>query len=240
MTLVRALLLTLSLAALGCEGIGPALGGPRGKLSPPTTQAPEQSELEIYRRAEAERVEFFERELARLREDLARAEASIVGIESGLRGSQSRADAVSAVAEARIALDRVGRQVPWHQERVQEAESKLEEARLQLDADHVASAIFFASRAMGIAESLRAEADLVSGWPGRKIVRTDRVNLRSGPSTEHAVLAVLHRETPVFPERSETGWTLVRTPSGQIGWVHDGLLATPESKPAPARSADQS
>ena len=60
------------------------------------------------------------------------------------------------------------------------------------------------------------------------------------------VLAVLSRETPVFPERSEEDWTLVRTPSGQIGWVHDALLeqaeqspARSEAKPSEGRRNDQ-
>jgi hypothetical protein len=48
------------------------------------------------------------------------------------------------------------------------------------------------------------------------------------------VLAVLYRQTPVFPERSESSWTLVRTPSGQIGWVHEALLDRPH---APASEA---
>ena len=235
--MVRRLVLAVPLlAALGCEGIGPSLARPWGRPAapPPPRTAVEHPEVEIYRRAEAERVEFFERELARLRDDLARAEASIVAMESGLRGSQSRADAVSALAEARIALDRVSKRVPWQQDRVAEANAKLVEARRQLDADHVASSVFFASRAMGIAESLAAEADLVSGWPGRKVIGGDRVNLRSGPSTDQPVLAVLSRETPVFPERGEEDWTLVRTPSGQIGWVHDALLEAP----GPANKAD--
>ena len=224
----RSLVLTvLGLSVLGCEGIGPSLGRPWGRQPDPPAAAVSHPEVEIYRRAEAERVEFFERELERLRDDLARAEASIVAMESGLRGSQSRADAVSALAEARIALDRVGRRVPWRQDRVAEANTKLVEARRQLDADHVGSSVFFASRAMGIAESLAVEADLVSAWPGRKVIGGERVNLRSGPSTEQPVLAVLSRETPVFPERRESDWTLVRTPSGQIGWVHDALLDAP-------------
>ena len=233
--MVRRLVLTVPLlAALGCEGIGPSLGRPWGRAPPPQKVGVEHPEVEIYRRAEAERVEFFERELARLRDDLARAEASIVAMESGLRGSQSRADAVYALAAARIALDRVSKRVPWQQDRVAEANAKLVEARRQLDADHVASSVFFASRAMGIAESLAAEAELVGGWPGRKVIGGDRVNLRSGPSTDQPVLAVLSRETPVFPERGEEDWTLVRTPSGQIGWVHDALL----EGPGPANKAD--
>jgi len=186
-----------------------------------------KAEIEVYRRAEAERVEFFEREITRLREDLARAEASIVAMESGLRGSQSRADAVSGLAEARIALDRVSRRVPWRQERVEEARAKLAEGQRQLDLDHVAAAVFFASRAQGIADSLAQEASLVAGWPGMRVVAGERVNLRAGPSTDHAVLAVLAHDTPVLPERGEGDWTLVRTPSGQVGWVHAPLLLTP-------------
>lgn len=218
-----ALLVVFALAAIGCGGKG--LGRswwifPRG--SPPTS-----AEVEVYRRAEAERLEFFEREIARLREDLARAEASIVAMESGLRGSQSRADAVSALAEARIALDRVSRRVPWRRDRVEEARAKLAEARRQLDLDHVGSAVFFASRAQGITESLAQEAELVAGWPGLRVVSAERVNLRSGPSLKHPVLAVLEHETPVLPERGEGDWALVRTPSGQVGWVHAPLLLAP-------------
>lgn len=216
-------MLTLVLAALACQGNGPR----EGSWWPFASSRQGASEIEVYRRAEAERMEFFEREIARLREDLARAEASIVAMESGLRGSQSRAEAVSALAEARIALDRVSRRVPWRTDRVVEARGKLTEAQRQLDLDHVGAAVFFASRAKGITESLAQEADLVAGWPGLRVVAAERVNLRSGPSRDHPVLAVLEQRTPVYPERGEGDWALVRTPSGQVGWVHAALLLAP-------------
>jgi hypothetical protein len=215
--------------ALGCQSPGSGRGGSHwfsaGSAPDPPVEPAE--EVEVYRRAEAERLEFFEREIARLREDLARAEASIVAMESGLRGSQSRADAVSALAEARIALDRVSRRVPWRKDRVEEARTKLAEAQHQLDLDHVGAAVFFASRAQGITESLSQEAKLVSAWPGLRVVAGERVNLRAGPSVQQPVLAVLAHETPVLPERGEGDWTLVRTPSGQVGWVHAPLLVAP-------------
>jgi uncharacterized small protein (DUF1192 family) len=222
-----ALLIALGLAAQGCAGPGLLPGylwfGPDSPAGP--------DEVEVYRRAEAERIEFFEREIARLRDDLAKAEASIVAMESGLRGSQSRADAVSALAEARIALDRVSLTVPWRQDRVEEARAKLAEARRQLDVDHIGSAVFFASRAQGITESLDLEARLVAGWPGRRLVGSPRVNLRAGPSQEHPVLAVLIHETPLLLERDEADWALVRTPAGQVGWVHTSLLQNPQPEP---------
>ena len=225
MTLKIALLAALALGSLACQGSGPGRNGSWWFSS--SDDAERSREIEVYRRAEAERIEFFEREIKRLRDDLARAEASIVAMESGLKGSQSRADAVSAIAEARIALDRVTKRVPWRKDRVEEARTKLAEAQRQLDLDHVGSAVFFASRAHGITESLAQEADLVAGWPGVRVVAGERVNLRAGPSIDHPVLAVLAHETPVFPERGEGEWTLVRTPSGQVGWVHGGLLVAP-------------
>jgi SH3 domain-containing protein len=224
----RAPLLIVGLA-LACQSSGSGSSRSWWFSAPDdTNEAVEnKAEIEVYRRAEAERVEFFEREITRLREDLARAEASIVAMESGLRGSQSRADAVSGLAEARIALDRVSRRVPWRQDRVEEARAKLTEGQRQLELDHVAAAVFFASRAQGIADSLAQEASLVAGWPGLRVVAGERVNLRAGPSRDHAVLAVLAHDTPVLPERGEGDWTLVRTPSGQVGWVHAPLLLTP-------------
>ena len=127
-------------------------------------------ESEVYERAEMERIEFYEREVERLHADLRQAEESLVAMESGLRGFQSRADAVSAVAEARIALERVGPRVPWRHEQVSEARGKLEEASRQIEEGHVGSAVFFASRAHRITESLREEAGQVDAWQDKRIV----------------------------------------------------------------------
>jgi deoxyribodipyrimidine photolyase len=135
-----------------------------------------------YRRAEAERVEFFERQVERLRADLRQAEESLVAMESGLRGFQSRADAVSALAEARIALERVRPRVPWRRDRVEEAQTKLVEASRQLQAGHVDSAVFFSSRAQRIAENLQAEVRQVASWSQKSLVLGDGLELRTAPS----------------------------------------------------------
>jgi hypothetical protein len=184
-------------------------------------------ESEVYARAEMERVEFYEREVERLRADLQQAEESLVAMESGLRGFQSRADAVSALAEGRIALERVGPRVPWRQEQVAEAREKLAEASHQIEEGHVGSAVFFASRAHRITASLREEAHRVEAWADKRVVLGVMVNLRAGPSTRHGVVDVLVAATPVFPERHAGSWTLVRTPHGRVGWVHASLLTAP-------------
>ncbi|MGH0032945.1 MAG: SH3 domain-containing protein [Myxococcota bacterium] len=227
---LRALpILALCGPLLGCQSLGipmPDLSGLLKRDAPPATPEP-TIESDVYRRAELTRSEFFEREVERLRADLRQAEESIVAMESGLRGFQSRADAVSALAEARIALDRIERRVPWREDQGREARAKLSEATNQLERGHVGSAVFFASRAQRITTSLLDEARQVEEWSDRRVIGAKRVNLRAGPSLEHRVIDRLAERTPVFPERGHADWKLVRTPSGQVGWVHESLLRQP-------------
>ena len=180
---------------------------------------------EIYERAGVDRATQLELEAERLRADLREAEEAMVAIESGLRGVLGRADAVSTLAESRIAVERASRNVPWRRERVVEARQKLEEAERQFQAGHTGSAVFFASRARRIAAALNAEAKRVANTPGARFINGRRVNLRAGPSTEDRILHILVGSTPVFPEREDGEWVLVLTPSGQVGWVHRSLLS---------------
>ena len=133
-------------------------GSPRAR---PVAAALELADrdAEIYRQAQAERIQALEREVARLRADLDEAESAMVAIESGLRGAQTRADAVSALAEARISVERARTSAPWRRSEIAERDrSKLEEAERQFQAGNPGSAVFFASRAQRIADSLSEEA----------------------------------------------------------------------------------
>jgi hypothetical protein len=226
---VRSTSLLVSVAlAIGCQS--PLLNSWRERSAPaaPPPEAPPAAvdpiDPAVYQRAQTERREYLEREVARLRADLQQAEESIVSFESDLRGEQTRADAVSAVAEARIALDRVKRRAPWRRDRIAEAREKLGEADRQLAADHLGAAVFFAARAQRITDSLRAEAERVAQWDARRVIRADRVNLRAEPTERALIVEVLVSQTPLFPERSVGDWTLVRTPDGRVGWVHSTLI----------------
>jgi hypothetical protein len=179
---------------------------------------------DIYRKAETERIGRLEREIQRLRADLAEAEQELVAVESGLRGSRSRADAISALAEARILVDRAKKRAPWRAVLLKEAEEQLDEADRLVEARSFGSAIFFASRAERIARNTLEEAGLAQSEPGAKTISGQRVNLRDGPSTDHGILAVLFSGTPVFPERQQGEWVLLRTADGLVGWVHHSLI----------------
>jgi len=214
---VCALVAALAFAVSGCaHGKKPV-----EEVAVPQPAAPS---AEVLRRAHADRVKLLALENDRLRADLDAAEQTLVAAESGMRGAQTRTEAVSQLAEARIQVDRAAQRAPWRGEAIAEARGKLDEAGRQLDAGHIGSAIFFVSRASRIATTLLAEADRVGHSAGRRFVKGDRVNLRAEPSTESEVLAVLTGQLPVFPESAFGEWSLVRTASGQVGWIHASLL----------------
>ena len=181
-------------------------------------------DAEIYRSAEHERSAYLERELDRMRTDLGQAESAMMALDSELRGAHTRADAVSAVAEARIAVQRATKSVHWRPEQVEEAHNKLEEAERQLEAQNSGGAVFFGSRARRIADGLNEEAHRVASSRSARFIGAEQANVRTGPSTQRKVVAVLARETPVFPQREKGDWILVRTLSGPVGWLHTSLL----------------
>ncbi len=215
--------LGLAWALSGCASFQPALErlGLRGG------SASADRDDAVYQRARVERTAYLELEVERLRADLRQAEEAMVAIESGLRGVHTRADAVSALAEARISVDRATRSVTWRQSEVQEAVAKLEEAERQFQEGHPGSTVFFASRAKRIADTLNDEANKVARTENARFIEAQRVNLREAPTLDSRVLAVLRGSTPVFPERREGAWVLVRTAAGQVGWIHASLLARP-------------
>jgi len=209
-----ALVLSCALGASGCAGPAPS---------------PERSEIEriadrAIRRADSERIAELERQVALLRADLRHAEESLVTAESGLRGSQTRADAVTALADARIQVRRGADAAPWRSREIEEADEKLEEASQQIQAGHFGAAVFFVYRAERIAQQLQHEGKVVRANPSARFVAGERVNVRSGPSTRDAVVTVVTEGTPVLPERFQEPWALVRVVSGPVGWIHTSLL----------------
>lgn len=219
----------LRVAGLCAMGLLTACMSPAPRPVPVSVPEPHSEAVciehaEVYEKADEQRTELFEREIVRLRADLFQAEQSIVTIESGLKGSLTRADAVSAVAEARIAVDRAADDAPWRSAEIQGARAKVQEADRQLQEGRIGSAIFFASRSQRVAADLIDEARRVAQADNVRFVSGRRVNLRKGPSTDQRVLSVLLRGEPVFAEREETSWILVRTPAGEVGWVHTPLL----------------
>jgi hypothetical protein len=168
------------------------------------------------------------RDVERLRADIREAEEALIAIESGLKGMHTRAEAVSALADSRILVERAAKLAPWRENSVREAREKLDEADRHIQAGHFGSAMFFTSRARRIASTLTDEAETFRQAPKVRYVNGAKANLRSEPSARSTVLEVLGRETPVIAERNGGRWVRVQTPSGKVGWVHATLLAEQE------------
>jgi len=210
--------LILAIAQLGCANLP----------SEPTLVCETRDDAiqkQVVLRVESDRAERFARQVEQLSADLAEAEDALVRAESGLRGSHSRADAVSSLAEARIQVARAAAQTPWRPALISEARAKLEDAGRQIEAGHFGAALFFVYRAERLADDLETESDKIRRTPGARFVTGRRVNLRAGPSTNEPVLGILDGGTPVFPESRKQPWVLVRTAGGSVGWVHGTLLS---------------
>jgi hypothetical protein len=184
-------------------------------------QAPQPAAIQVVERLADERLK---QEVDRLRADLAQAEAVMQGLESGMKGMHTRAEAVSLIAESRILVDRASHVAPWNTAAISEAREKLKEADSGIRAGHFGSSVFFSSRARRIAETLIREGKRVATTPGVRFIRTQRANIRSGPSKTHGVIAVVSRDTPVFPEGTEGDWSHVRISEGKDGWIWGALL----------------
>ena len=155
----------------------------------------------------------------------AQAEDALVSAESGQRGNHTRADAVSSLAEARIQIERAARSAPWRSGEIGEARTKLDDADAQIQNGNFSAAIFFVYSAKRIAAELEREADLFDGAENARFVRGQRVNLRSGPSTDERVVQVLAQGTPVYAEGDGESWSPRPAPSaGTSGWIHGSLL----------------
>jgi len=195
-------------------------------VAPPAPKPPVIDEA-VYRRAEIERTGRLEAEIIRLRTDLQKAEEALILAESGMRGTYSRADAVSGLAESRIEVERVAGRAPWRSRELDEARSKLDEAERQIAQDHYGAALFFIHRAQRMGKHIDREATEAEASPRTLFVKATRVNLRSGPSSSDEVVRVLAEGLPVFPEQTLGAWTLVRASDGAVGWVHSALLGRP-------------
>ena len=227
---LRMLALVSSCLALSCQS------SPRAVVAACEPAVVDGIDVDVYQRAQSGRATALTRENELLRADLQAAEEALIAAESGLRGRHSHADAVSALAAARIEVERAARRAPWRTQAIAEAVGKLADARAQVQEGHFGAALFFVYRARRVAAALQLEAEKIESTPDLRFITNSRVNLHMGPSVTDGVREVLTRGTLVFPERADLGWTLVRAPSGSAGWVHSSLLSPhmPTGDAAPA------
>ncbi len=213
---LRASALCACLALAACGGLHGSAGSSFSDVR----------ESDACREARADRSAHLEREVARLQTELERAEHAIATEPDAASGAQSRAKAVSSLAEARIAVERAQHMAPWRRTAVGRAQAKLDEADRQLRRNRPSAALFFASRAKRIADGVNQEALRVARSSSTRFVGAHRANLRASPSTDSPIVAIVAGGSPVFSEREKKGWVRVRTSSGRTGWMHQSVFAS--------------
>ncbi|MDZ7748352.1 MAG: SH3 domain-containing protein [Halofilum sp. (in: g-proteobacteria)] len=227
--LVMALVLATGCATQPPRGNGEAAAAEAAPATVPAARLEaareEQRRLRTELTRARQRADDLGRENERLRADLADAEDALVTLESGLKGRHSRADAVSALADARILVERAARAAPWGGARVARARAKLGEAERHIEAGNFGSAVFFTARGRRIAEEVLAELEALRADPDTRYVQPRRANVRDAPSMDAPVALVLERGTPVRVRAREGSWMRIVTPAAAgNGWIYGELL----------------
>jgi hypothetical protein len=171
------------------------------------------------RKSEEEQRRLEER-LAAEQRDLEVTEMELIRTKARLKGLETKAEASSAIAEARILLGRAaaGRGGAL----LTLGEQSLAKAEQQLHEENFGAANFFALKAQDLAT--RVQEDPGARPPGDAAlplsvrVRVSRGRLREGPGFEHKVLTLLPRGTMLPVKRAQGEWFQIA--QGDLaGWI---------------------
>jgi hypothetical protein len=174
------------------------------------------------RRSEEEQRRLEER-VALLQRDLEYTETEVIRTKARLKGIETKAEASSAVAEARILMRRLSDQrgpaaiLARCQEQLARAEQLLQE-------ENYGAAIFFAMKAQDSA--LKAHPGDDASRPAVRSqyrVKATRANIRQGPSTSDSVVATAAKGTALTALAQRGEWLQV-VHRGVTGWVHRSVV----------------
>jgi hypothetical protein len=181
------------------------------------------------------------RELAELGEahatlelELGSAVEELLRSHANLRNVQSRAFAVSRIAEVRVGLDGYrGRKDAAFTSRVERADEFLARADGALADRNVGGAAYLAERAGELLRQVRTVAELkkkesrelIPIVPERWFEVRSRANLRKGAGTDHTVVRTVDAGTKVMGMARQGDWYQVQTEDGATVWIHRHLVS---------------
>ena len=175
------------------------------------------------RRSEEEQRRLEER-VALLQRDLDVTETEVIRTKAKLKGLETKAEASSVIAEARILLRRVldekGRSA-----NLSRCQELLDRAEQQLRDENYGAAVFFASKAQDLLGDARRVPQGLDRPPpkGTYRVKAGGANVRSGPGLGEPVLGKLPAGASVTASAVRGDWIKVR--HGELsGWTYGALL----------------
>jgi hypothetical protein len=171
-----------------------------------------------------------------LNEELATSRQEVVRNLAKLQSQASRAEAASGLAEAEIAVERLGRldggsDLPEYAE----AQSRLAEGSAEFTADNFGGALYLATEARALANSGEQRLRVVGGRSleaGESLfaipvaLRTvRRSNVRTGPGLDYDVQFTLDPDTELVGQSYTSQWVRIVDPEGREGWIFNSLVA---------------
>jgi hypothetical protein len=170
---------------------------------------------------------------ASLELELASALEELLRSQSSLRNVQSRAFAVSRIAEVRVELKAVRRNNdPVLRSRIERADEFLARADQTLAEDNVGGAAYLADRAGELLRQARIVAEIrkkesreiLPIVPPRAMEVQTGANLRSEPSSESRRVGGVKKGTKVEAVARQEDWYQIVTAAGAKAWIHRSLV----------------
>jgi hypothetical protein len=192
---------------------------------PAATASPEAERLAGRLRRAEDDARRLEERVTVLQRDLEMTETEVIRTKARLKGTETKAEASSALAEARILMRRLAdeRARPASLARGQELIARAEELLRQ---ENFSAAAFFALKAQELAtrphETRTAPSERPAPKP-RYVVRASLANIRRGPGPDEPVVGKAPREAVVEALAVRGDWVKV-THAGVTGWIHRSLL----------------
>jgi hypothetical protein len=162
-----------------------------------------------------------------IQQDLTQAEKQFISIERRLQLKETKASAVSALAEAKLSYDKFksmngGLQADL--ETLQDIEHKLEESSQLIQKENYAASVYYSKRVHRMMER-SATFQAYHGAHGEtRIVSVSTANLRGGPGLDHDIIATLNFGTVILQVDLANDWSRVETQDGIEGWIHRELI----------------
>ncbi len=168
-----------------------------------------------------------------LQRDLELTETEVIRTKARLKGNETKAEASSAIAEARILIRRIA-DTKGRAASVVRCQELLAKAEQLLREENFGAAAFFALKAQDTA--MKASEDPAAPASGtasnladapaprkRYSVRAAVANVRRGPGTNEPVVAAAPKGSSLDASLMRGDWIKVSF-GGVIGWVHRSLL----------------
>jgi hypothetical protein len=162
-----------------------------------------------------------------IQQDLAQAERQFISIEHRLQLKETKASAVSALAEAKLAFDKfksINGGTGVDLESLQEIERKLEESGQLIQKENYAASVYYSKRVHRMMERSATFKTYSRGQRETRIVSVPKANLRDGPGLDHGVIAQLSFGTLILQVERLEDWSRIETQDGIEGWVHHELI----------------